>query len=155
VIGGTRADTLRGDALDNTLFGKNGSDLMSGDAGMDVFIGGTGQDRLTGGADADVFVYNVIGDLRDTITDFTHGEDIIRLDAGTFRLGSYTGGLLAEQLYISTGNQAADANDRLIYNTTDTTLWYDRDGTGTKFYAALVVDLQNGAILTAADIDVI
>lgn len=155
VLGGARADVIRGDAADNTLFGFNGSDRLTGGAGADVLTGGTGQDLLTGGSGADVFVYNVIADARDGVTDFEVAADIIRLDHTAFRLGSYTGGLLAAQLHIGSTNQAADADDRLIFNTTDTTLWYDRDGTGTKFASALLVDLQSGAGLTAANIDVI
>lgn len=155
VIGGSKADVLRGDAMNNQLVGNNGSDRLSGGAGQDVLHGGTGLDMLTGGAGSDVFLFYVMADLRDAITDFTHGEDLIRLSAGGFRLGAYSGGLLSEQFQSSTTNQATEADDRLIFNSTDTTLWYDRDGNGSRFEAMLVVDLQSGATLTAADIDVI
>ena len=55
---------------------------------------------------------------------------------------------------LSSSNTAADAHDRLIFRTTDATLWFDRDGNGTKHQAILVADLNDGIALTAASVDV-
>lgn len=155
VLGGSRADVLRGDGLDNTLVGGNGSDRLEGGAGQDLLNGGNGRDILTGGADADVFVYFGQGDFRDTITDFDAAEDLIRFEGANVGLGNYQGGLDISRFHSGTTNAAADVYDRFIFNTTDTTLWFDRDGSGTRHAAILVADLQAGAVLTAADIDII
>ncbi|WP_430464394.1 calcium-binding protein [Tabrizicola sp.] len=157
VQGGTKADVITGDAFDNILFGNNGSDRLNGGAGQDILVGGTGGDILTGGAGSDIFVFNAQGDFRDQITDFTVGEDFLRFDARALGLGSNTisGGLDPARFHSSTTNAAADALDRLIFRTTDATLWFDRDGSGTKHQAILVADLNDGIALTAASIDVI
>ena len=155
VLGGTKADVLRGDASDNSLQGRNGSDRLEGGAGQDVLTGGTGGDILTGGAGADIFEYLATADFRDAITDFEAGIDLIRVEGAAVGLGNYAGGLAANRFCSGTTNAAEDVFDRFIFNTTDTTLWFDRDGSGSKFEAVLVADLQAGAILTAASIDLI
>ena len=154
VQGGTKADVIWGDAADNTLYGNNGSDRLFGNGGQDVLVGGTGGDILTGGAGADIFVFNAQGDFRDQITDFTVGEDFLRFDARALGLGNYFGGLDPARFHSSSTNTAADAHDRLIFRTTDATLWFDRDGDGTKHQAILVADLNDGIALTAASVDV-
>ena len=155
VQGGTKADVIRGDAANNTLYGNNGSDRLFGNGGQDILIGGTGGDILTGGAGADIFVFNAQADFRDQITDFNVEEDFLRFEARALGLGNYNGGLDPARFHSSTTNAAADALDRLIFRTTDATLWFDRDGSGTKHQAILVADLNDGLMLTAASIDVI
>jgi len=77
---------LTGNDGSNKLYGLAGSDTLSGGNGSDWLEGGAGQDHLTGGAGADSFVFRN-GDFAvatvaaaDEITDFTHGEDHIRLN---------------------------------------------------------------------------
>jgi Ca2+-binding RTX toxin-like protein len=94
-----------GNAFNNTLVGRAGANVFDGDdgddyltagAGNDTLYGGGGSDRLVGGAGADVlfggagndfFRYEAVTDslvgpgMRDTIMDFTHGEDKISLHA--------------------------------------------------------------------------
>ncbi|MEM8573563.1 MAG: hypothetical protein AAGF48_02900 [Pseudomonadota bacterium] len=75
------------DALTNrgALYGFGGDDALFGSSGMDFLIGGSGQDLLTGYLGKDYFIFDTEGgtvvgaDQRDTITDFTLGEDVIRL----------------------------------------------------------------------------
>ena len=50
---------------------------------------------------------------------------------------------------------AYDATDRVIYNTSTGDLYYDADGTGTKYAAILVAHLNGAPILTASDIQII
>ncbi len=154
VQGGTKADVIRGDAADNVLYGNNGSDRLNGGAGQDILIGGTGGDILTGGTGSDIFVFNSQAEFRDQITDFSIEEDFLRFDARAIGLGNFMGGLDPSRFHSSTTNAAADALDRLIFRTTDATLWFDRDGSGTKHQAILVADLNDGVLLTAASIDV-
>ncbi|MGB4828341.1 MAG: flagellar biosynthesis protein FlgM, partial [Paracoccaceae bacterium] len=57
----------------------------------------------------------------------------------------------ANQFQTRADNNAQDADDRFIFNTTDRTLWFDADGNGAGA-AIMVADLQAGAVVTAADI---
>jgi hypothetical protein len=59
--------------------------------------------------------------------------------------------LAASRFIARADNLAQDADDRFIFRTTDTTLWWDDDGKG-GHAAVLIADLQAGAALTAADI---
>lgn len=103
-IGGSGNDTLIANDLGCTLIGGAGNDILIGGASADLLRGGAGVDRLTGGAGADVFVF-AAGDssptlgLRDLITDFVSGTDLIdlseidanRTTAGSIDLFSFLG----------------------------------------------------------------
>jgi len=84
--GNVEDNLLTGNNGANKLYGLAGSDTLNGGNGNDWLEGGVGQDQLTGGAGADSFVFRH-GDFggatvatADEITDFTHGEDHIRLN---------------------------------------------------------------------------
>ncbi|EIV8467298.1 choice-of-anchor K domain-containing protein, partial [Vibrio vulnificus] len=83
LIGGDGNDALRGGADNDYLSGGRGHDVLRGDSGNDILIGGLGDDILTGGDGADIFKFvdqtGVRDGERDTITDFTAGEDKIDL----------------------------------------------------------------------------
>ena len=81
-------DALAGGEHDDDLFGGAGDDVLVGGNGDDWLVGGAGDDTLTGGAGADVFAFEPHHGA-DTITDFTHGEDLIDLMeiAGVSRFG--------------------------------------------------------------------
>jgi len=77
---------LTGNGGANKLYGMIGNDALDGGAGNDWLEGGAGHDVLTGGAGSDSFVFRD-GDFggataatADEITDFTHGDDHIRLN---------------------------------------------------------------------------
>lgn len=78
--GGAGRDSLVGGVGHDVLNGGVGFDTLRGGAGDDVLTGGAGNDLLTGGAGDDVFVFAADA-KRDTITDFTIGEDMIDLTA--------------------------------------------------------------------------
>lgn len=145
-------DILRGGFGDDSLYGGEGEDWMQGNAGADVLdgglgadtlVGGYGRDTMTGGAGADVFIFNTAGQtppgvLRDTITDFASGEDVInlsdfmagavlvdrfsatglmeiRFDAATHRLmGDINGNGLAEWAITLTGVNSISASDLIL-----------------------------------------
>ncbi|MBP9183384.1 MAG: hypothetical protein KBF78_09650 [Fuscovulum sp.] len=151
VLGTSKVDRLTGDTLDNTLCGNGSADVLLGKAGNDTLTGGMGKDTLTGGTGADDFVFTQTTGNADRIIDFAHAEDRILISAAAFGYGATLGPLPAADFVTATNTRALDATDRFIFRTTDQTLWYDRDGTGTAV-AVLVADLQAGAVLTASDI---
>src|SRR6185437_8787351 len=69
------------------LIGSNSADKLIGGAHNDTIVGGGGADTLTGAAGNDTFVFKSATDSQpgvgnfDTITDFTHGLDILDLSA--------------------------------------------------------------------------
>ena len=88
MFGEDGADTIRGGNGRDVLQGAEGADIMSGGDGDDRLQGGALGDRLTGGLGQDKFQYTgvaggpfgsdgTISATRDTITDFTKGQDKI------------------------------------------------------------------------------
>lgn len=90
--GSEEKDKIIGNDDDNVIFGNGGNDKIKGGDGDDEIDGGTGNDKitggegadtLTGGADSDTFIYKNLedstDDAMDIITDFTQGEDAIKL----------------------------------------------------------------------------
>ena len=86
----TKAVNIVGDSVANSIFGGSKADSISGEAGNDSLVGGAGNDTLTGGDGKDVFVYGS-GDGYDIITDYTAGQDKIKLTSGTISGTSYSG----------------------------------------------------------------
>lgn len=90
ITGGNGLDSIFAGAGDDFIFGDNGNDTIDGSAGDDTIDGGAGRDTVTGGLGADVFVFEgsdlskkwssgvLVGG--DVITDFTIGEDTIKID---------------------------------------------------------------------------
>jgi Ca2+-binding RTX toxin-like protein len=89
IEGGGGDDILRGKNGNDVLIGGDGNDQLFGGNGDDVLFGGMGTDILHGGRGKDTFVFTDIaesrpGPGRDSIEDFTQGEDKIdvsRIDA--------------------------------------------------------------------------
>jgi Ca2+-binding RTX toxin-like protein len=80
IYGGAGDDSIYGGIGADTLYGGTGNDSIYGGAGNDIISGGAGADTLTGGEGADVFEFlNTDGSTSDTVTDFTTGEDKVRL----------------------------------------------------------------------------
>jgi hypothetical protein len=139
------SDSLVGDSNDNNLRGLGGNDRLRGSGGKDVLEGGWGQDDLGGGAGDDIFVLAPPGQGSDTIADFAAG-DLFQLSAKGFGLAG-AGSALDGILFRSRGdNLAQDADDRLVFRTTDRTLWFDADGKGGDA-AVMLADLQAGAVV--------
>jgi Ca2+-binding RTX toxin-like protein len=90
IEGGRGDDRLFGESGNDELLGQAGTDYLSGGAGHDRLIGGSGNDtlrggsgtdRLTGGTGRDVFVFGAADGSGNRITDFTEGQDRIRIAA--------------------------------------------------------------------------
>ena len=120
---------LRGSEGINSLHGREGNDVLYGYGGNDFLDGEEGLDALNGGAGADTFRFNTaLGPTNvDTIADFEVGIDKISLDSAIF--GGVTEAQLAAGAF-RTGSAAADADDRIIYDSTTGALYFDSDGVG-------------------------
>ncbi len=151
---GTTAINGTGNALNNALTGNTAANSLNGDLGNDTLNGDLGNDVLTGGAGQDSFQLTTAGNV-DRITDFSVVDDTIQLENALFTQFTATGTLAAGMFRSGTGiTAAADANDYLIYNSTDGKLYYDQDanGAGAAVQIALIGNL---AALTAVDFVVI
>lgn len=137
-------DNLYGGDGEDWMHGNQGADLLQGGAGNDTLSGGYGRDTLTGGDGADTFIFAAAGQSypgqnRDTITDFTSGEDKIhladfmsdaalvasfsatgaaeiRFDAGRERLmGDVDGNGVADWAITLTGVDSISASDLILF----------------------------------------
>ena len=154
-------DRLYGGLGNDRLYGGLDSDLLSGGSGNDRLIGGEGQDILTGGTGRDVFIFdtspNLTGNV-DVITDFSHGQgDKIALSLADFTGFAQTGAITADQFHAAAGaTSAQDAEDRIVYNTSNGALYYDADGLGGAA-AVQIATIQSfaNANLVYSDIQII
>ena len=142
-----------GNALGNIITGNAAANKLSGVEGDDILTGGLGKDLLTGGAGRDAFVFGALAPSadRDTITDFTAGEDSIRIDRSVFTaFADAAPGGLAETAFLL-GTKALTADQHLIYDAAKGALYYDADGSGSD-PAVLLAVLANKAALTFGDV---
>jgi Ca2+-binding RTX toxin-like protein len=132
LAGGNGVDRLDGGTENDTLTGNGGGDILVGGAGSDTLFGGLGVDVLTGGANNDFFVFNTALNAstnRDIIADFNHVADTIKLENAVFtKLGAGVHAL--SSAFFRIGTHALDANDYIVYNSTNGALYYDNDGNG-------------------------
>jgi serralysin len=129
--GNTQANFITGNSGNNFIDGKGASDSLTGGAGLDTFLFSTAR-----GAS------NI-----DTISDFTVADDTIRLGKAVF--AALPVGYLAVAAF-HTGFSAADASDRIIYNSATGALFYDADGLGGVAQVQFAV-LSAGLALTNAE----
>lgn len=143
---GSGAINGTGNALDNGITGNAGANILRGMAGNDV---------LTGRGGADQFWFETAlsaGKNVDRITDFSVIDDSIMLDDAVFGAIGPAGALAVGAFRIGAG--AADADDRVIYDSLSGNLFYDADGSGAGS-AQLFAMLGTGLALTSADFFVV
>ena len=146
-------DLLRGGSGDDTLEGSVGADTLRGVQGDDKLDGGKGVDTLAGGAGDDEFIFAKANQGGDRIRDFRDRDgnsDTIVIESAGFRGGLEAGDLSDDQFQVSEGNEAEDADVRFIFDTSDNSLWFDRNGDGAGGLK-LIADLQASARLEADD----
>jgi Ca2+-binding RTX toxin-like protein len=123
-----------GDAAGDTyntvegLLGSAFADTLTGNNGANTLNGGGGLDSLKGGLGADTFAFDqplVAGNVA-TIVDFLPGTDTIRLSLAIFSAAGPAGALNANAFFA--GAAAHDADDRIMYDSTNGNLSYDADG---------------------------
>ncbi|MFC0341395.1 calcium-binding protein [Paracoccus niistensis] len=134
--------------------GNGQGNRMVGNSAANVLTGFQGNDVLFGGGGADTFVFQAALNAAtnvDTITDFDVAQDSIRLE-NLFMQALGTGTLAGSAFRI--GAVAADASDRIIYQSSSGNLLYDADGTGAAA-AVRFATLDAGFALTSADFFVV
>jgi Ca2+-binding RTX toxin-like protein len=151
VLGSAKGkDQLRGDASGNDVRGLGGNDLLVGREGADTLTGGLGADKIDvteATADQDQIVFRSALEVGDMVTGFTLFDEVMIRAAG-FK-GGLAAGALAEERFKSGGNnKAAEADDRFIFRSGDTTLWFDRDGHKAEFAPVLIADFDAGTLIT-------
>ncbi len=151
LYGSMRNDNLTGNFANNIIAGRGGDDVLSGFGGNDLLIGndgddklfgGRGDDRLVGGAGADTmrgglgsnqYVYNSVKEGGDLISDFKTDPDTAdRIYVRGAYFGNLDLGQLKADQFVSNKDDIAAKNvdDRFIFRESDSTLWFDMDGTG-------------------------
>ncbi|MBO4400646.1 MAG: hypothetical protein J5809_02240 [Selenomonadaceae bacterium] len=164
ISGGTKADTILGGGGNDSISGNNGKDILYGGTGNDVLSGGagddtlygeTGNDTLTGGAGSDTFVYSN-GDGSDTISDYTAGQDKIKIASGAIAGASVSGSDVI--LKIGTGALTlSDAKDKkvVIVNSSGktSTQIYGASGTYNENKTAITLASNLSGTLNASDYD--
>jgi Ca2+-binding RTX toxin-like protein len=135
------------------LFGNTFANKIVGNAGSNIINGGGGADTLSGYLGNDVFFFDTAlgaGNI-DTITDFSVVNDTIKLENSVFT-GLANGVLAASAFHV--GAAAADASDRIVYNSATGALSFDGDGSGGSA-AQQFATLSAGLALTNTDFFVV
>ena len=149
VWSGDGGDSLTGTAAANSFSARGGNDTLAGGAGVDTLWGGTG---------ADTFDFREAGTANaDSIGDWASGSDKLHLDDSAFAAIGAAGNFAAGdgRFWAAAGATAGhDANDRVVYNTSTGSLYYDADGSGSGA-SQLIATVQSGATVAATDIVVI
>ena len=157
LTGSAVANRLRGEGGNDILDGRAGNDELNGGTGNDRLLGGTGNDTLIGGTGRDVFVFNSAPNATtnvDTIIDFNVADDMIWLENAIFTALTATGALASTAFVANASGLAADASDRVIYETDTGMLYYDSNGNAAGG-RVLIADLNAGLALTSLDFSVI
>jgi Ca2+-binding RTX toxin-like protein len=148
VVGGFFNDSMTGSAAGQNLTGQAGSDSLWGAGGIDT---------LWGGAGADTFIFRETGTANaDSIRDWASGSDTLALDnAAMSALGAEGDFAAGDARFVAnSGGTAQDASDRVVYNTSTGSLYYDADGSGAGA-TQLIATVSGNPAISATDIVVI
>ena len=149
-VGGNFNDQMIGNGAGQTLTGQAGADTLWGAGGIDTLWGG-------GGA-GDTFIFREMGSANaDRVSDFTSAVDKIGLDDSAFTAIGASGNFSTGDARFAAGagfTSGRDASDRVIYNTSTGSLYYDADGSGAGT-AQLIATLAGNPAVAATDIVVI
>jgi Ca2+-binding RTX toxin-like protein len=143
-IGGTTGLSLTGNELGQEVYGNNGANTLNGGAGGDYLAG-------FGGADSFAFTTALGSGNVDHLADFSAVDDTILLENAVFT--GLANGALAPGAFVA-GSAAADADDRIVYNSATGQIFFDADGNGAGAQV-LFATVNAGTILTASDFMVI
>jgi len=130
--------TSDNNAGDDVLVGGPGQDSLNGGTGNDTLNGGFGSDWLSGGSGKDIFVFTTKLDKTrnvDKISDFEAKDDTIQLENKIFTKLKKTGPL--KKGFFVVGSKAKQKDDYIVYDKKKGNLYYDADGSGSKFKPVL------------------
>jgi Ca2+-binding RTX toxin-like protein len=137
------------------LAGGAGEDLIKGYNGNDRISGRGGNDELRGGKGDDTFLFQAALNEKtnvDRLTDFNHKDDSLHLASDVFH-GLKDGDLSSDAFHI--GTKAADKEDRIIYDKKHGDLYFDRDGTGSKYDTVKFAEVKDNTTVDHTDFLVI
>lgn len=143
-------ENVTGSNFSDRLFGTTGDNVILAGTGTDSIFGRAGMDTLEGGSGSDKFYFDSALNAAtnvDTILDYSPVADSIFLSRSIFT-GIAVGTLSTTAFH--TGTAAADAADRIVYNSATGQIFYDSDGIGAAA-AVLFAVVTPGTALVAAD----
>ena len=152
VTGGSAGDQLTGGAQADLLVGNGGNDTLDGGAGVDTLSGGIGADTFVFAEAPGVGTADVIAEGQFFF--FQTGIDTLRLDAAAMPGLGISGRFASGDERFHIGTAAAEADDRVIYNSSNGQLFYDGDGSGAGA-AALIATINSAPAVAASDIEVV
>jgi serralysin len=153
----TSIEKVVGSNFNDRLTGNAAAQNLTGRYGQDTLWGAGGNDTLWGGSDGTTFIFRETGTANaDTISDWRSGSDEIALDNVAMGALGADGAFVAgdARFWASSNGLAHDANDRVLFNSSSGSLYYDADGNGPGA-AQLIATVQAGAAIAATDIVVI
>jgi Ca2+-binding RTX toxin-like protein len=143
-------EKIKGSAGKDLLRSGAGSDTLDGADGNDVIYSGAGRDVLKGGRGKDTFVFDSKLGF-DKILDFKPKDDTFWLSSDVF--GTIPKGKLHWDAFFE-GSRAHDTADRIIYDPTTGTLYFDADGVGGVEQIKIAI-LSHKPHITAADFRIV
>lgn len=159
VLWGTNAsERLSGSSGHDTIYGGAGNDTIYSGSGNDRIRGGTGKDYLKGESGNDYFTFDTKPSKStnlDKIADYNVKYDTIWLDNAVFtklgKSGSMTKPVKINKSYFAIGTKAKDKNDYVVYDNKKGVLFYDQDGSGTKYKQVEIATLSKNLKMTYSD----
>jgi len=126
ITGGAGNDILLGALNNDTIIGGSGADIIDGQGGADQLTGGTGNDTFV--------ITGSTGAARDTIIDFSSGDRLqIAVTPGNSVFdATYKGAVTnaGDAAANFTGTAGAPRPGQYVFNTANSSLLLDTDGTG-------------------------
>lgn len=144
-------ESFQGSFLDDRMRGGAGVDRFDGWDGDDLLIGGRGADVVTGGEGRDSFALSVFSGLRrgqaDRITDFTRGDDKLRVNASNFGFPD------AEEVRVHNGSGTVSpaGQPAFVFQPESHRLWLVPEGGGPRSGWTHVATIDSVGLLSAAD----
>jgi Ca2+-binding RTX toxin-like protein len=163
VLWGTNAsERLSGGNGHDTIFGGAGNDVIFGGSGNDKIRGGLGKDTLKGDSGNDWFIFDTKPSKStnlDKIADFNVKFDTIWLDNAVFtklgKAGSTSKPAKINKAYFTIGTKSKDKNDYVINDNKKGVLYYDQDGSGSRYKQVEIATLSKNIKMTQSDLYVI
>jgi len=149
-------ENVTGSQFGDYVYGNGSANVIRGNGGNDILKGYAGNDTLYGDAGDDIFVFNTALNAAtntDTINGYSVADDLIWLDNSIF--AGLSEGALAASAFKDIASGAVDANDRILYDSANGELFFDRDGSGSSFAQIRFAVIANHAALGAGEFLVI